>query len=466
MSEGIKKLDENLVANGRSFTITNSSVRDNTNFSVGTLRCYPADSGLRFKGANNDYRLFDAANLIEPRTIIENLIGNQEISTRTLKDGCVTTDKILDRNVTKTKIGLLAVGESELDNNAVTTIKISDQNVTTSKLKDACVTSDKLRDACVIQGKLDKDAVLSINLVNNAVTSNKIANSAVVNEKITDNTIQNSKLKDFTIQGGNEKGTGKIAEKTITAYNIADSTITGSQIKDGGIVGRNISTNTITGSNIARNTIETGNLGSEIVTSEKLATDSVITNKIQDKAVTKEKLADDVYQSVLNAVVYEVDAQGNSCVKIKDKTYFNVLGGDVNVNGNLTAKRVYNMAYSDLAEGYVPGEKLEPGDIVYLHDDGMIYKNKELYHSVYVGVVSDEYAICLGASDEELMNGDKVAVALVGKVHVKYKGLSEITIGSTVTDGFTVVGRALESVHDNDYYNKHGYIKVLTLVHP
>ena len=32
MSEGIKKLDENIVALGRSFTIVNSSTRDNTNF--------------------------------------------------------------------------------------------------------------------------------------------------------------------------------------------------------------------------------------------------------------------------------------------------------------------------------------------------------------------------------------------------------------------------------------------------
>lgn len=468
MSEGIKKLDENIVALGRSFTIVNSSTRDNTNFQIGTLRCYPTESGLRYKAAANDYRLFDADKILEDYTIVDNLIGNQQVTTRALKDLCVTTDKIADRNVTRPKIAIGAVGESEIDNGAVKTRHITDLNVTTEKLADHCVDSNKLKDGAVIQGKIAKDAVLSLNIVNNAITTSKIMNSAVTNEKITDNTIENSKLKDFTIQGGSEKGTGKIAEKTITAYNIADATITGSQIKDGGITGKNIAIATITGSNIAHNTIETGNIGTEAVTSDKLATDSVITVKIQDKAITKEKLADDVYQSVLNAVVYEVDAQGKNCVRIKDGTYFNVLGGDVNVNGNLTATRVYNMAYSDLAEGYIPGEELEPGDTVYLYEDGKVYKDrwKDNKFSVCVGVVSDEYAMCLGATDEELKNGDKVAVALVGKVHVKCCW-SSIHLGETVQDSYgTKVGKALETIKDNEFWKKHNYIKVLTLVYP
>lgn len=468
MSEGIRKLDENVVALGRSFTIVNSSIRDNTNLQVGTLRCYPTESGLRYKAAANDYRLFDADKILEDYTIVDNLIGNQQVTTRALKDLCVTTDKIAERNVTRSKIGLGAVGESEIDNDAIKTRHITNQNVTTEKLADHCVDSDKLKDGAVIQGKIAKDAVISLNIVNNAITSNKIANSAVTNEKITDNTIENSKLKNFTIQGGSEKGTGKIAEKTITAYNIADATITGSQIKDGGIVGKNIAMATITGSNIAHNTIETGNIGPEAVTSDKLASDSVITVKIQDKAVTKEKLADDVYQSVLNAVLYEVDAQGKSCVRIKDNTYFNVLGGDVNVNGNLTATRVYNMAYMDLAEAYIPGEELEPGDTVYLYEDGKVYKDRWRNNecSLCVGVVSDEYAMCLGATDEELKNGDKVAVALVGKVHVKYPRGS-IRLGETVQDDYgTKVGRALETIKDHEFWKEHNYIKVLTLVYP
>lgn len=465
MSEGIKKLDENIVALGRSFTIVNSSIRDNTNFQIGTLRCYPTESGLRYKSGTNDYRLFDAAKTLEQYTIVDELIGNQQVTTRALKDLCVTTDKVADRNITRSKIMYGAVGESEIDNNAIKTRHITNLNVTTEKLADHCVESDKIKDAAVIQGKLAKDSVISLNIVNNAITNNKIMNSAITNEKITDNTIENSKLKDLTIQGGNEKGTGKIAEKTITAYNIADATITGSQIKNGGIVGKNIAIATITGSNIAHNTIETGNIETEAITSDKLATDSVITVKIQDKAITKEKLADDIYQSVLNAVLYETDAQGKSCVRIKDNTYFNVLGGDVNINGNLTANRVYNMAYSDLAEGYIPGEDLEPGDPVYLYNDGKVYKNYKYNECCYVGVVSDEYALCLGASDEELAKDEKVAVALIGKVHVKTPYV--VDIGEYVRDDSDIrIGKALESKFDKESIDKYGYQKVLTLVFP
>ena len=465
MAGGIKKLNENLVASGRSFTITNSSIKDNDNFPIGALRCYPTDSGLRYKGGPNDYRLFDAANVIEPKTIVEPLIGDQEISTRTLKNSCVTTDKIADNAVVRKKIQPRAVGEPQIDTNAIITRHITDGNIVTAKLADASVTSDKIADAAVIQGKLAKDSVISLNIVSNAVTNSKIANSAVTNDKITDNTIQNSKLKDFTIQGGSETGVGKIAEKTITAFNVADKTLTGSQIKDGGITGTNIANYTINGINIARNTIETGNLKDGAVTADKLNRDAVITDKIQDKAVTKEKLADNVLDVVNNAVLYEIDAQGNSCVKIKDNTYFNVLSGDVNVNGNLTANRVYNMAYMDLAEAYIPGEELETGDPVYLHEDGKVYKDYIIAKSCYVGVVSDEYALCLGASDEELVRGDKVAVALVGKVHVKTPFTT--VIGDYVMDqNYKKIGKALESKNNKDELMTNGYQKVLTLVFP
>ena len=126
------------------------------------------------------------------------------------------------------------------------------------------------------------------------------------------------------------------------------------------------------------------------------------------------------------------------------------------------------MAYSDLAEGYIPGEELEPGDVAYLYEDGKVYKDRWRNNecSLCVGVVSDEYAMCLGATDEELKNGNKVAVALVGKVHVKYP-CSSIYLGETVQDGYgTKVGRALETIKDHEFWKEHDYIKVLTLVYP
>jgi hypothetical protein len=75
----------------------------------------------------------------------------------------------------------------------------------------------------------------------------------------------------------------------------------------------------------------------------------------------------------------------------------------------------------DIAEGYIPGEKLEAGDIVAMHEDGKVYKAVSINDCV-VGVVSNEYANCFGASEEEILAGEKVAVGMIGKIHVKVKG--------------------------------------------
>ena len=154
------------------------------------------------------------------------------------------------------------------------------------------------------------------------------------------------------------------------------------------------------------------------------------------------------------------------------------ISGHLDVEGDITGARVYNMAYSDLAEGYIPGEELEAGDIVAIHEDGKVYKVTQKYVTAIVGVVSDEYAACYGASVDELKNKEKVAVALVGKVHVKIRG--NIMLGQKVEypiffnleDGIGmaasfnsnyVIGKALETVNSDNFDEIH---KVLCLVYP
>lgn len=462
MSQGIKKLDENIIANGRSLSITNSSIKDNTNFQVGTLKCYPTDSGLRFKYGLNDYRLFDAPNILQEYSIIDKLIGNQEITTRAVKDLNITTDKIAERSVIRSKIALNAIGEQEVDSDAIKTRHISNEQITTEKLADASIVRDKIKDGEVIAGKLAADSVISVNIVNGSITNNKILDSAITNEKIFNSTIKNEKLEDLTIQGGKETGIGKIAENTITSFNIADNAITTAKVANGCITGEKIAYETITSQNIKISGIESPSIANGAIIADKLADNSIITNKILDKAITKEKLSDDIFATVNNAVVYEQDDLGNNCVRIKDGNYFSVMGGNVTVNGTVTADRVYNMAYSDLAEGYIPGEELEPGDEVYLRDDGKVYKEGECY----VGIISDEYAMCLGASDEELKNKTKVAVALIGKVHVKTKYAAKLGQKILKTKEFGYIGKALESKFDIEEIEKYGYQKVLTLVYP
>ena len=164
----------------------------------------------------------------------------------------------------------------------------------------------------------------------------------------------------------------------------------------------------------------------------------------------------------------------SSCtVKIgsEDADGKSMANGSLRVYGDIRADRVYNMAYADLAEGYIPGEDLEPGDIVELREDGKVYKAySNGLPAVIVGVVSDEYATCYGASKEELEEGSKVAVALIGKVHVKIKGPVRIGepvkinnipgVGLPWSNNNIVVGKALETVEED------GMHKVLCLIKP
>ena len=121
-------------------------------------------------------------------------------------------------------------------------------------------------------------------------------------------------------------------------------------------------------------------------------------------------------------------------------------------------------------EGYEPGEILIPGEVVEIREDGKVYKASILSESC-VGVVSDEYAECFGASEAELVIGKKVAVGLIGKVHVRVIG--PVKIGQrlvSIGKGFAgacdnadskyIIGKALESSnHDAEH-------KVLCLIYP
>jgi hypothetical protein len=69
---------------------------------------------------------------------------NGGVDSVTLKDGAVTTPKIVDLNVTTAKLADLGVTTLKLAALGVTTAKLADLNVTTPKLTDLAVTTAKL----------------------------------------------------------------------------------------------------------------------------------------------------------------------------------------------------------------------------------------------------------------------------------------------------------------------------------
>ncbi|MGL5507072.1 MAG: hypothetical protein ACRDB0_04135, partial [Paraclostridium sp.] len=139
MSQGIKKISENVIIDGRALTLTNGSINDNGVIPVGSLRCNTVTKGLEYKASLNTFSKFDALGLLIDGSIIERLLATNSVVTNKIKDLNVTTQKLAD----------LSVITSKLDNNSVTEIKLANAAVTENKVKDFSITNSKLADRSV-----------------------------------------------------------------------------------------------------------------------------------------------------------------------------------------------------------------------------------------------------------------------------------------------------------------------------
>lgn len=491
MTKGIKKLDENVISPFRSLTITNPSLPDNTNWQIGTLKCDPANSGLTYKIDNNgNFSKFDARFTLLDETITSELIKNGTIRTEDLADSCVTNDKIQDRTINHIKLQQHTLTDDEMGAESVSTRALKRQCIvdsndeTISKIASKTILNRSLSDSCIEYRNMSSDSVGTLQLINGAVTTNKYGFESLSNEKIIKDTIQWNKIAPHTIIGGENTEAfvngekvvvkGRIAQKTITNWNIADNTINSLNIMTGAITNEKIGDLEVYGNKIAPLAIQNSHIGNKAIDYTKISDNGIKTINYDNGSVTKEKLANDVLYAVNNAVVYDND--GNVKMIQDNKTKCDVVigsgsieggsrrsdaNGSLNVYGSIQADRVYNMAYADLAEAYIPGEKFEAGEAAFIREDGKVYRTG-LY---CVGVVSDEYAMCFGASEKELKEGSKVPVALIGKVHVKTD--RDCSIGcnlySSLDNGCSRIGIAIE----NKTLNKNEkYHKVLCLVRP
>lgn len=501
MADGIKKINENVITPRRSLTITDKSLPDNDNWQVGTLKADTANAGLMYKSTTNgDFSYFDARYILLPETITTNLIMNGTILTEDLHDGCVTNDKIADRTINHIKMQFHTLTDDEMANESITTRALYRQSVvdnedeTLTKISYHTILNRSLSDKCIAYRNMQPNSVGVTQIINGSVITDKIYDRAVTGNKIAKDTIDWFNISPYTIIGGemteaiNETGKsilvqGRIAQHTLTEYNIASNTITDRCILDGAITNRCLGDGEVYGVKIRPKSIMTNHIADRTISNEQIMVNGIYTENYRDQSVTKTKLAPDVFDIIENAVTY--DAVGNVTMLQKNKTACDVYigsknqSGESNKNGSLTvygdikADRVYNMVYSDLAEGYIPGEELEPGDIVELREDGKVYKALPINigNKIIVGVISDEYAACYGATKEELIAKEKVAVALIGRVHVKVDG--PVKIGDKINISLlekpgiakagisqSCIGRALETINEN------GIHKVLCLVRP
>ena len=421
MALGIKKITESVVEDDRSLIMLGKLNDDKVEFNdnkavpVGAIISDAKITGnkatLRVKSDENQQVKIDAHTTLAPLSIQHN----------ELNEDSVITDKIKD----------LAVTDKKLAKDSVITAKIKDLAVTESKLGPNSVTVNKIMNGAVTESKIDTNAVTTSKIKNNNITRDKLSSALISELDGLRTSITNLDNRFKTHVTDSEEKFDQLFNKVAQLEN---------DIK------------------ILRSEMNT-----------KL-------QELESKLKTEINNTVEKY-NLKNAVThYNYDIIGN---KISGK-YASTPLSDISCSGNITCsgdingKRVYFMTYQDLAEAYIPGEALEAGDIVAIHNDGKVYK-AEAINDCVVGVISNEFANCLGASKEELFNGFKVAVGMIGKVHVKVKGPIKLGqyIGISLSDsgvgcglGMTVeskgIGKALEE-YDCDFDEIH---EVLVQIRP
>lgn len=461
MPNGIKKISENVIQPGRAITIVDTKLLDNDNFAIGTLRIDTEKKGLNYKIAKDTFGKFDALNMIIDQTIVEQLIKDQAVSEPKIRDANVTTRKIKDLNVTTQKINNFAVIEEKIGPSAVTTPKIKDLNVTEQKLATDSVTTIKIKDGSIMTSKIFDEQITTSKIALYAVTELKLATNSVTTPKIKNEAVTTEKIAPFAIIGD------LIPDTQIGTRHLIDQSVVTSKLGDASVTEIKIAPNAVTTSKIEDFSVTNPKIADLAVTTQKIANLTVTTEKLANGCITKEKVDAEILGVLDNAVLYD------EAENVNLKNNLNVKS-DIVAEGTITGAKVFNMAYMDLAEGYVPGERLEAGDVVEIREDGKVYKPSKKSKGTIVGVISDEFAACYGATKEELDLGTKVAVALCGKVHVKTSEIN-INIGDKLVANYDgkvskrnwknkkqcLIGKALESSFCRGYNHK-----VLCLIAP
>ena len=429
MALGIKKITESVVEDERSLIMLGklnsdkSKVQFDDNKAVPNGAIITSGTGtLRIKSGENAQVKINANTSIATKSITKNEIGDYQILNIHLNK---SDAKDVDRSV----------ANHNIRDFAVTTTKIKDGNVTTVKLHDNAVTTEKIYDKAVTEDKLANSAVTTAKIKDLAVTHLKLAKNSVLTDKIVDNNVTRDKL------------SAEVREELNGLRRDIDS------LQD-----------------------ELTNFKKQVENDFKLLRSEMNSKlaELENKMVNHVENQINKY-NLKNAVIhYNYDVLGTKTNGTYTSTPLSNLRctGNITCSGDINGKRVYYMTYQDLAEAYIPGEELEPGDIVAIHEDGKVYK-AEAMNDCIVGVISDEFANCLGATKEELFNGSKVAVGMIGKVHVKVKGpvqlgqqiivsLSDEGIGCPSSSNVMGIGKALETI-DCEFDEIH---KVLVQIRP
>ena len=461
MSHGVRKVNEYLISDGRALIITelldlSSDIDIWSSIANGSLYVNPEEGTLKFKKINSAkgvWSTFSASGIIRENSIVNNLLADYSIdgekiaagaiSTRNIENYAITGEKIMNESVTEKHIAKGSLTGKVFIDNSISGIKIVDYSIDGSKitqrsldkfaLKLGTLTGDEIKDKSIPSYKL-----ISVDgsiIENNSIDGDKLKNNSINGRtKILSNSITNSELGEKCIKNYN------LSLKCIDSENLMDGVVTKEKYADLSIYNDKIANNTIEGSKLALKTIKGDN--------------------IAYTTINKENLSIELQNSLDNVVLYENGvAQINGDARVTG----NIYAATDNCSQNITGFKVFNPVFKDFAEAFEYVEVLSYGDIVEITDDGKVKKATPNSTKV-IGVVSNSYAMCFGATSKELDEKSKMPIGLLGQVYVNIVGSVEagdfiISCGEGIGKAIkpngnyergSVVGKALETNNNND----------------
>lgn len=428
MADGIKKINEWLLKDGRTLNVTRkidaTKLEGGTQFidyNAGTIKYV----GLSATGTK-EWKYYDPMLVFLPQSVKTNLIA--------------------DKNITTAKINDLAVTTAKIDNSAVVEGKIATNAVTETKILNSSVTRNKVADGAINDVKLATNSVTEIKILNGSVTSDKIAALTIIDNNIADNTIRNVKLASKTIENNKIKdntlieslftnssvSTRVIEDAAVVESKLAINSVTTGKVKDRNITGPKVAINALNTEHIE--SLDAGRLINNSITEPKYKDGSVSTRAIANKAVSMDKVNDNVADLINRSIrvektqtidnVVQADTawcKGHLILKQPVSGNANLtVNGNITATGTVTATKCYNPVFADLAEAYIPLETVKPGDAVCLSKYGglKIEKLNKFNQDRFIGFVSDEFATCYGATEDEIKSGKKVPVTLIGRINI------------------------------------------------
>lgn len=430
MSDGVKKINEHLLKDGRTLVMTNY-ISDTSKLPDGTIYINPTTGELKYinvdESNNKAWTHFKISELFDKDSFDSSLIADNSlhaaklvdlsIGTTKLAELSVTTNKIADESLTNNKFILNSIDADKIKDASIITSKIHDNSITANLISNEAVTTDKIAQKAITMEKIADGVIKTSHIIDKAITSNKILEGAIIHELVGVNAILSNNI------GNKEVKNQHLDSLCITTDKIADGSIVGKKIPNYAI--KDIHIDEMDGYKILDNTI----------TSNKIKNCAIITNTIADNAVSITKL-DSATRSLINnsikiqpvLVIDNVERystaliNGNVVLKSTDGTKTNLeVNGDIKATGDITGARVFNPYFADIAEAYYTKAPLLQGEAVALSETGHLRVEKLTRENAsrFLGFVSNEYASLFGADKEAIQSGLMVAVCLIGRIKVQ-----------------------------------------------